>query len=69
MGPLDRPSPPPVIPDWRRVQRRHPRSSQIGVELTDQASIGVGLEVLDIPITCDVGDPGDFGPPLPLYLN
>jgi len=63
-----RPPPSTPIPDWRRVQRRHPKSSQIGVELSDEVSIGVGLEVLDLPITaitCDVGDPGDLGLPSP----
>jgi hypothetical protein len=35
------PSPSWVIPDWRRVQQVHPKSSQIGVDFSDSASIGV----------------------------
>jgi len=27
------PTPSPVIPDWRRLEQLHPKSSQIGVEL------------------------------------
>jgi len=37
------PSPSLVIPDWRGFQRVHPKSSQIGVDFSDLASIGVGL--------------------------
>jgi hypothetical protein len=35
------PLPPIPIPDWRRFERVHPKSSQIGVDFSDQASIGV----------------------------
>jgi hypothetical protein len=35
------PSPSRGIPDWRRLQRSHPKSSQIGVDFSTQASIGV----------------------------
>jgi hypothetical protein len=63
------PSPPLLIPDWRRVESGHPNSSQIGVDFSDQTSIGLesgyfgGLES------------GYFGAserstsPLPLPLN
>jgi hypothetical protein len=51
------PTPPRVIPDWRRFQEGHPKSSQpgpvharfsrgwaeIGVDFSDQASFGVGF--------------------------
>src|ERR1051326_6633603 len=37
------PSPSPVIPDWRRVERCYPRSSQIGVGFRDLISIGAGF--------------------------
>jgi hypothetical protein len=41
------PLPPPrVIPDWRRLQGGHPRSSQIGVHFSDLASIGVEVRGL-----------------------
>jgi hypothetical protein len=40
------PPSPLVIPDWRRFQRGHPKSSQIGVHLSDRTSIGVGSMVL-----------------------
>jgi hypothetical protein len=55
------PSPPLFIPDWRRVESGHPNSSQIGVDFSDQTSIGV--------------EAGYFGAserstsPLPLPLN
>ena len=35
------PSPSLVIADWRRVQRHHPRSSQIGVDFSEKSSFGV----------------------------
>jgi hypothetical protein len=35
--------PPGGIPDWRRLQRWHPRSSQIGVGFTHWILIGVGF--------------------------
>jgi hypothetical protein len=37
---------PPVIPDWRVLERVHPRPSQIGVGLRDQALIGVEFAIL-----------------------
>jgi len=49
MKDLDRrshPLPPPwVIPDWRRLQRGHPISSQIGVDFREHTSIGVRLSI------------------------
>jgi len=59
------PSPPRVIPDWRRFGQGHPKSSQIGVDFRHQASIGVALAGFDFPISaiaCDVGDHGDSIP-------
>jgi hypothetical protein len=42
------PLPPPLpIPDWRALEGYHPRSSQIGVEFSNPAAIGVGLD--DLP--------------------
>src|ERR1041385_5573234 len=39
------PLPPPIpIPDWRRFERYHSNSSQIGVGFRDLPSIGVGFE-------------------------
>jgi hypothetical protein len=40
---LATPPPPWVIPDWRRFQRSHPKSSQIGVDFSDFPSVGVGF--------------------------
>jgi hypothetical protein len=45
------PPPPPVIPDWRRFEGGHPKSSQIGVDLTQLGLFGVGFHrVFDHPI-------------------
>jgi hypothetical protein len=46
---IDEGSPPPPlpIPDWRALEGYHPRSSQIGVEFSNPAAIGVGLD--DLP--------------------
>jgi hypothetical protein len=42
-GNLAGPTPSLVIPSWRRVGRVHPKSSQIGVDFSDLALIGVGF--------------------------
>ena len=42
-APRATPTPPWVIPDWRRFQRDHPKSSQIGVDFSASGLIGVGL--------------------------
>src|SRR5579864_1723635 len=44
------PTPPPSIPipDWRRLERNHPKSSQIGVGFSDGPSIGVGLAIFGV---------------------
>jgi len=43
-GSTDLALPPPIpIPDWRGFQKGHPRPSQIGVDFSDQALIGVGF--------------------------
>jgi len=48
-----RPPPPPrVIPDWRRFERDHPRSSQIGVDFSDYGAIGVGFASFGVIIRC-----------------
>jgi hypothetical protein len=50
------PLPPPIpIPDWRRVKRHHPKSSQIGVDLSISASIGVDLRASrSLHLSCSV---------------
>jgi len=40
------PSPLPCIPDWRGVERPHPKSSQIGVDFTHWGPIGVDFRGL-----------------------
>jgi len=41
------PLPPGLIPDWRRLQKGHAKSSQIGVGFSDYPSIGVDFN--DLP--------------------
>jgi hypothetical protein len=43
------------IPDWRRVQQLHPRSSQFGVGFTQRVLIGVGFEWKSEPPIALVG--------------
>src|ERR1044071_7869025 len=35
--------PPPVIPEWRRLEGVHPRPSQIGVDFSNCSPFGVGF--------------------------
>src|SRR5207253_11411711 len=68
--------PPPyssqVIPDWRRLQQVHPRSSQIGVGFSDQASIGVWFRAFPLCPQPALSDPGlakEKSNGCPLWLN
>src|SRR5438132_10522701 len=49
-GDFPYPTPPQVIPDWRRLQRGYPKPSQIGIDFSDSVAIGVGFtEPLCVP--------------------
>jgi hypothetical protein len=48
------PSPSPVIPDWRRVERCHPRSSQIGVDFSNSLQFGVQFRASFVPFVLKV---------------
>jgi hypothetical protein len=50
-GNLPPPPPPRPIPNWRGLEACQPRSSQIGVGLSDQTRIGVGFGLQIYQIT------------------
>jgi len=63
------PTPSPSIQDWRGLESSHPKSSQIGVDLSNKVSIGVGssdARVAPPPSAVGFSDHDDSGDPVPL---